>query len=133
MADDMEGFRPRYGQANVGYDMEAARQYPQPSQDDIIRIASMLAAGGVGAGLGGGYGALTAGLPSIPVGLASKLLTGHYLPGAAATIGAGSVIGGVAGGNIGVRVARDLRNERVRDAEGQPGGFYGRKRGLWDE
>lgn len=122
--DGMNGWRPKYGQANVGYDMEAARQYPQPKIDDITKAA--LAGGGVLGAMGAAY----------PIGLGAAMYpamrglgmleAGSFAPWMSSAAQLSPVIGGVTG-SVGALSNYEAKSNKMRDAEGQPGGFYGRK------
>ena len=105
----LEGYRPRYGSANVGYDMDAAQQYPQPTQEQIMQ-AGMLALGLVPMGVIGGAGA---------IGYNAARAAGMSRP-------VSGVLGGVVGAGVGDSMYTSQQNS-MRDAEGQPGGFYGRR------
>lgn len=144
----MDAFRPRYGSANVGYDMAGAQQYPPITEEDLRRLGIL----GAGAGIGG---FTAAPFMASQAALARPVITGMGYPMAgnaaansAGAAGAAAFGGGAVGlGALGARdlanaTARSIRNRgdaqnqdggfygpptRVdpRDAEGQPGGFYG--------
>lgn len=104
-----EDFRPRFGSANVGYDMQGAQQHPQPTQQQIMQ-AGMMALGLIPMGMAGGAGAI-----------------GYNVARAA---GMGRPASAVMGGAVGAGVADKIYTpyqDSIRDAEGQPGGFYGRR------
>ncbi len=108
MSDLDPDFRPRYGAASQGYDMSSARQGLNLTPE---MLAAILGPGSMGALLGAGVATGSAGVPGV---LSNPAL-------AAGTLGVGAVLGGVRGARSGL----DAYWEKARDAEGQPGGFYG--------
>lgn len=124
-------YRPRYGAVNRGYDMGAARQYPQPTTEDLLRLGLTGAGAGIGAFQAAPFLALAGAM-------GSRSMT-------PVIVGTGAIgLGGLAGRRFGNEVAEQYANgrdaqrqhggfygERIPrfpgDAEAQPGGFYGRR------
>lgn len=123
--------RPRYGAANVGYDMNAAEQYPQLTVEQMIQLGILGGGAGLGAmgaapllALGGATGARGVG-PAM--GLAGSMAAGAGMMRGTAEQARAQYANrdaeGQSGGFYGPRPYVD-----PRDAEGQPGGFYGMPR-----
>mgnify|MGYP003337091873 CR=1 FL=1 len=116
-------YRPRMGSANVGYDMDTAAAYPQPTLEQLIQMGLLVP--GSAAATGAGVGGLAALLALRRFGLREGMAHG------AAQIGGGYAAGTAFDANDRMIGRKPYPYPDIQlDAEGQIGGFYGKRTPL---